>query len=114
MDSKCLHETHTHVYMRLCLTDDRLKNLKSSSNKDHSIFHTEVLSGGVTQKQNNGLPFEKRLSQTLKNTHICAYKQLILYRHVTVGYLSFSGYMTVFIISKSVTARARFAVPLVR
>lgn len=51
----------------LCLTlDERLKNIKSFPNENHSISLTEVLSEGATQKQNNALPFEKKLSKTWK------------------------------------------------
>lgn len=48
--SKCLQETHTHMYLWLSV-DERLKSLSPT---------WTVPSGGATQKQNNALPFEKR------------------------------------------------------
>lgn len=88
MVSKCLREIHTHIYLWLSLiVDECLKNFQSFSHDEYSVSHTEVLSGRVTQSQNNGLPIEKRLSETWADVRTV--QALMLYCPVTAGYTVF-------------------------
>lgn len=90
--------------MWLCPTDDRLKNLKSSSNEDHSISYTEALSGEVTQTKQGFV---------LREEAFANFEKALAHVHRTdiraschSGIRVICCYTTVSIISKSVTAQA--------
>lgn len=74
-------------FLSLLMSACRILNLPPTRTIQYP--NTEVLSGGATQKQNNGLALWEKAFTNLKNFGSRAEKQRILYRHVTAGHTAF-------------------------